>query len=85
MLRRITAYVNHAARGWQERARGSRRTAFAVAQLISPNKRILAEWSKPGISRILHDCYNQDDGRNAFHRLRFGLSQLGRDFHRGSP
>ena len=43
---------------------------FAVTfELISPNK-ILAEWNKPGISRILRDYY-QDAGQevNAFHQF----------------
>ena len=56
---------------WQGEPEAVVEQLFAVTfELISPNK-ILAEWSKPGISQILHDYYNQDAGRaaNAFHQF----------------
>ena len=56
---------------WQGEPEAVVEQLFAVTfELISPNK-ILAEWTKPGISQILHDYYNQDAGRaaNAFHQF----------------
>ncbi|MBZ2041802.1 TetR/AcrR family transcriptional regulator, partial [Streptococcus sanguinis] len=56
---------------WQGEPEAIVEQLFAVTfELISPNK-ILAEWNKPGISKILHDYYNQDSGRasNAFHQF----------------